>query len=137
MSDFAIQLTEDGADLALSKTDIELSGGLFNSVYLSLFTDGYWWGNALNDSESELDSDIPRILREEMLTQATANDVQVEAARVLNWLKSNGVASSVTIETEIVGTSRLNISVDIQRNTGSESMRFALNWDDQTVGVTA
>jgi len=136
MKDIYLKPTEAGPDLKLVNGLPQLTGGLDNMVYILLMT-GAWWGNTTVDTESQLTSDIPRIMREELLTNKARLNIISEATRVLEILLTLGIAETVTVEAEIPNRSTIYMSVKVDEpdREVTDNYIYALNWDEQKITI--
>lgn len=114
----------DGADLAGDD-------GLETAVLISLFTDAAatddemaragvqqrrgWWGDAWSDIPGDVMGSKLWLLRREKRTAATLARAQGYARDALMWLVEDGVADSVSVIAEAVGTDVLALQVQITR----------------------
>jgi phage gp46-like protein len=119
----------DGAEIEiLPNQDANLTGGLSNSAYLSLFTSPYW-GNGV--SENPLyDSQIPKSL-DQNLTNRARLSIQTSAKKSLAWMLIEGIAREVEAIAEIQSPIRLNLGVTIRKAQGIENLALGINWDQQ------
>lgn len=134
MSDLYLSPTDDGGDLVITNGKPEMTGGLDNAVYTSLFTRA-WWGNSVSTTSQQYDSDIPRIMDEETLNNTTRNAVIKEAERVLQWMVTDGIAERVEARAEIKDRSTLYLAVTIYEPFHDAGTTFAYqaNWENQEV----
>lgn len=112
----------------------QLTDGLDNAVYLSLFMPDYW-GNSISDDKYI--SDIPRILSEQNLTNQTRLDIIEAGKEALNWMIDQGIASEIEITAEIPDIGKLYVAVKIfePEHTDPLDFKYALNWDTQEIIV--
>lgn len=116
---------------------------LATAVLISLFTDRRandddtlpdastdrrgWWG--------DLDQAVPIgsrlwLLARSKLTPAVALQAKGYVSEALRWMIDDGAAAAVNIATAIVMPNRLNVTVTIQRATGTQqSMQFNWAWN--------
>lgn len=134
MSDIYLQSTSGIADMVIVNGLPQLTDGLDNAVYLSLFMPD-WWGNDSSDDDQKYDSEIPRIMAEQALTNQTRLDIIEEAKKSLQWLLDIGIASAIDARAEIPEIGRINLAVTITEPEQDDPSTFAysLNWDAQEI----
>lgn len=143
MSDARLGWTIDGGDLVLSGVDLDVDDGLVTAILVSLFSDARreedpalptaaqdlrgWWAE-----ESPGFGSLLWTLDREKLTPGTLERAREAASTALQWLIADGIAASVGVRTEVLGTGVLLISLEIVRGT---SRRWASLWH-ATEGVS-
>jgi phage gp46-like protein len=127
--DIALLPTLDGGDITLTdRRDIPMSISLFQSAYISVFSDDFW-GNSVLGLNQKLRSRLTQASRGN-LTPSIRNLVSRSIADSLEWMKRIGVAESIDVETEIASNIRLNIQITITKPSGEiEILPFGLYWD--------
>ncbi len=133
MSDIYLK-TQKIADMVIINGLPQLTDGLDNAVYLSLFMPDYW-GNDIADDDQKYDSEIPVIMAEQTLTNQTRLDIIEAAKNALNWMLDNGIASNIDVIAEIPEIGRLYLAVTITEPEQEDPSTFAysLNWDAQEI----
>lgn len=147
MSDIGLFIKQDGADLEFAGGDLVLDDGLETAVLISLFTDGRasfenlpnfneprrgWWGDSIADIDGDLiGSELWRFYRQK-ITSETANAIKKICLDALEWLRTDGVASSLEVETAIVGLYEIEIQIRITRPDAT-NQRFSFAWDGQAL----
>ena len=133
MSDVYLK-PEATADMVIINGLPQLTDGLDNAVYLSLFMVD-WWGNDISDDNQKYGSEIRRITAEQTLTNQTRLDIIEAAKNALAWLVETGVASNVDARAEIPEIGRLYLAVEITEPEHDDPSIFAysLNWDSQEI----
>jgi len=127
-----------GADINISNGDLSPDNGLATAVMISLFTDARapgpdalpegedslrgWWGDLDTFKTGSL---LWTMAREKVLpvTAAKAREYCIDA---LAWIKSQGIASEIQVEADIVRPFGLEIKIRIYRG---DSKRYAYLWD--------
>lgn len=141
--DLAIKVLENGAFDLNFDADLITTDSLFGSVALSLETNarenalgaesanlsptlGGWWADALDENGTlggHLFEAFPGKVTEGSL--ATARTLALQS---LEWLKEDGVASSVNCNAFFDGEN-LSLEIEISKPDGTaESFAFELNW---------
>ncbi len=134
MSDIYLEPTADGGEITVTAGKPEMTGGLDNAVYFSLFT-APWWGNAISTQAERYTSTIPEVMTRGALTNQTRLDV-IEAARnSLAWMIDEGIAERIEIKAEIPKTGTLYLAVRIYEPEATEDFAYALNWESQEVSL--
>ncbi len=133
MSDIYLK-TQGIADMVIINGVPQLTDGLDNAVYLSLFMPDYW-GNDISDDDQKYDSEIPRIMAEQTLTNQTRLDIIEAAKNALAWMLDIGIASAIDARAEIPEIGRVNLAVTITEPEQDDPSTFAysLNWDAQEI----
>ena len=133
MSDIYLK-PEAQADMVIINGLPQLTDGLDNAVYLSLFMPDYW-GNDITDDKYI--SEIPKIMTEQLLSNQTRLDIIDEAKNALNWMIEKGIASAIEITAEIPDVGKLYLAVKIFEPEFEDPFDFAyaLNWDAQEIIV--
>ncbi len=151
LSDAQLQALTTGADLGTDQipVGIELADddGLETAVIMSLFTDRRaadddalpfidadrrgWWGDSYPDVPNDRIGSRLWLLARSKQTQAVLNRAREYAQEALAWLVDDGVASSVTVDAEIVRTGVLGLSIAIQRPRAAVARyRFEKFWTE-------
>lgn len=131
MSDIYLK-PEATADMVIINGLPQLTEGLDNTVYLSLFMPDYW-GNSISDDK--YNSEVPQIMAEQSLTNQTRLDIIDAATEALNWMIEVGIASEIEITAEIPEIGKLYLAVKITQPELDDPLDFtyALNWDAQEI----
>ena len=134
MSDIYLKTTNGIADMVIVNGLPQLTDGLDNSVYLSLFMPA-WWGNDISDDDQKYESEIPVIMAEQSLTNQARLDIIEAAKKALDWMVEKGIATSRDARAEIPEVGRLNLAVTITEPEQDDPSVFAysLNWDAQEI----
>jgi phage gp46-like protein len=133
MADLKLTITGGTPDITIVNGKPETTDGLFNAVFLSLFTPPYW-GNAVSGQEERYSSTIPEIMSRP-LTATARLDVIAAAKDALSWMIDEGVADEIEVAAELQGSGRLNLAVTISEPSGDSTFAYALNWDAQEVEI--
>lgn len=132
-------------DIALAGPDLRINNDLETSVIVSLFSDapaqpgdavdsnytGGWWGNTfLGDTTFVLGSRL-WLLQRQKLTQAVANAAKQYGMEALQWMITEGIASSVVVQTQITPLFTLALGVAIYKPqvTPPEVYQWQNIWD--------
>ena len=134
MSDIYLKPTSSGEDIIVNAGQPQMTGGLDNAIYMSLFTADFW-GNDLADPDSVYDSGIPAIIGAGVLSNKTRLDIIAEAQRVTAWMVTAGIVESFEITAEIPTVGTLYLSVKSNEPQRTEEFKYGINWDTQKVTV--
>ena len=112
----------------------QLTDGLDNAVYLSLFMVD-WWGNDSSDNDQKYGSEIRRIIAEQTLTNQTRLDMIEAAKNSLTWMLDLGIATAIDARAEIpeVGKLYLAIRITEPEHDDPSTFSYSLNWDAQEI----
>ncbi len=152
MSDIALVMTEGDTipsfDFAIANGDIVLDEGLRSSVILSLFTDRLaeaddvlpdggtdrrgWWGDLPVSLGDERDNSGSRLwlLDRAKAFASTAMLAKHYIAEALQWMIDDGVAKTVSVETQWNAPGFLAIGLNISQadQSGRADSRYDLPW---------
>ena len=135
MSDIYLK-TQAITDMVIVNGVPQLTDGLDNAVYLSLFMPD-WWGNdiAAEKEDEQYQTEIPRIMAEQTLTNQTRLDIIEEAKKSTQWMLDLGIVSAIDIRAEIPEIGKLYLAVTITEPEQDDPSVFAysLNWDAQEI----
>lgn len=136
---------DQGGVWARAGADLASDDGLLTAVIISLFTDAPasaleaanaglsdrrgWWGDAYADEAGDVMGSKLWLLRREKRTAATLERARQYATEALAWLVSDGVAESVAVTAEAVGTDVLGLQVTVTRKREpTAKYRFERFW---------
>lgn len=145
MTDLALHETGNGGDIRLIGNDLEVTGAIFNQIYMALFggnpaasTTGTeleteqrsdWWGNGL------LTQDQPDIqqnsITEKTLTEVALNSsgrLQIEEAVKADLKFLNDIAE-ISVETRITDVDKIEITILAQEPDNVQEQAFIFIWD--------
>jgi len=136
LADVRLEISEDGADLALENGDLALEQGLASSALVSLFSDarapasvtlpeggsrrGFW-----GESAEEGFGSLLWLLDREKVTPTTIERMRAYAADSLQWLVDEGIADQVDVVAERGNTHQVNLLVQLRRG---EARRWERVW---------
>lgn len=135
MSDIYLKPTSSGQDINVSAGMPQMSGGLDNAVYMSLFTVDYWGNDSADDTSGKYDSTIPTIISEATLTNQARLNIIAEAERVTAWLVSDGIVDSITVSAEIPEVGWLYLAVQCDEPERTINFKYGVNWDTQKINL--
>lgn len=144
MSDLRTVWRDLGGDWLVAGPSLAEDDGLETAVVLSLFTDRVaaegdaaveptarrgWWGDAYPEvAGDQIGSRLWQLAREKQLPAVLAR-AELYAKEALQWLVDDGVASSVTVQAEVVRQGVLGLLVTITRSaTPVIRFRFESFW---------
>lgn len=110
-------------ELVIQNGKLLTSGGLFNLVYLLLFTPASWINDFLQHS---CDSKIPEMMRT-TLTNQIRLDVIAEANRVLSCLVPD-IADSIVSSATIPKSGWLYLAIEVRQP--DNILEYHLNWGE-------
>ena len=134
MSDIYLKPTPTGENIIVNAGQPQMSGGLDNAVYMSLFTADFW----ANDSaipDQVYDSGLPAIIGGGLLNNKIRLDLISEAIRVTNWLITAGIADSIDVTAEIPAVGTLYLAVQVNEPQRTTEFKYGINWDTQKITV--
>lgn len=131
MADIELKHTADGADYVLKGSDISVSSGIQNAVYLALFggdkSPEDWWGNSLVSQDLSLQFSSG--------TQSVLADIAVNGAgrlRVEQAVKSDlshlSNIADISVSVVVNSTNSIAINLTIKEPSGSD-VNLSYIWD--------
>jgi phage gp46-like protein len=133
--DVQIVHTADGGAITFRSGQPDMEQGLATAVYISLYTDLGWWGNAVAGDGEEVGSECEATERKPLVNR-TRQDYEEAARQALAWMVSAGVAKSVTAEAVISGINRADLAVRIEEPDGTvATLRYRVNWQGQRAAL--
>jgi len=142
--DLKLVETGNGGDIVFNGTDLVVTEGFGNMPYLGFcggnieestreYTTGEqrfdWWGNNLfyaNQSGLQFNSDFERLLNNISLTSSARTIIDQTLKSDLSFMSD---FSTVTIESSIVSTDRIELKIKIIEPTNIQSNEFVYIWD--------
>ena len=136
MSDIYLKTTTGIADMVIVNGLPQLTDGLDNTVYLSLFMPDYW-GNSVSEDDEKYDAEIPRIMSEQTLTNQTRLDIIEAGKNSLKWMIDKGIASAIDVRAEIpeIGTLFFAVTITEPEQEDPSTFAYGLNWDSQEITI--
>ena len=136
MSDIYLKTTTGIADMVIINGLPQLTDGLDNTVYLSLFMPDFW-GNSISEDDEKYDAEIPRIMSEQTLTNQTRLDIIEAGKNSLKWMIDKGIASAIDVRAEIpeIGTLYLAVTITEPEQDDPSTFAYGLNWDAQEITI--
>jgi phage gp46-like protein len=132
---------QSSGDWQVGNGDLVSGSDLDTAIYISLLTDRQarddddydgtdrkgWWGDT--DADYEIGSRI-WLLRRQRLSTTVAAKAVAYAKEALQWLIDDGVIASVSITTQIVYPSRLNMAITYQKpDLTSTTVQYYWVWE--------
>lgn len=145
MADLKLTETNDGGDLIVLGSDLEVINGFENMIYLALFggnieesTRKYnpteqrfdYWGNDLfaqNDSSIQFNSETERLLNN--IAISSSSRLLIESA-VKNDLAFMTDFGTLTVLVSLTAVDRIEISIKFQEPNSFSSNDFTYIWDN-------
>lgn len=119
--------TPDGGEVTIANGKLELSQGVEEAVYLSLFGGNeedsgredtehlQWWGNLTEqDPNRRYRSETNHLLRSLPATTGNLRLLEDAAERDLAWMLETGVATSVEVQLRMPAPKRLDFFIDLE-----------------------
>lgn len=128
-------------DLAIEANDIALGDSIKTAIVISLFSDARsdpsdgrdnprgWWGDSFtgNKTGSRL-----WLIKGDRMNALTIANAQTYAKRSLQWMITDGVASSVEVSAQRTGLDTLALRVVVTKpDNSSESYQFDILWQKE------
>lgn len=147
MSDLALIFDPDALDFDIALTavgDLQAETGLATAIYLSLFTDAParpgdvipdgstdgrgWWGDYTPRFDGDRIGSRLWLLERAKRTAENIRLVQDYGAEALQWLVTDGVASTVSVTAVARGSDAVKLTVVVTAPDGKNS-QFHYVWD--------
>jgi len=133
-------------DIRQVGADLEADDGLKTAVVISIFTDAHalpddelppgqtdrrgWWGDMLADIDADRIGSRRWLYMREKQTAETARNIREADEEALAWLVDDGIAASVTVETEWIGRGILGERILVAKPDGDVvDFRFNHLWE--------
>jgi len=147
MTDIALQSGSDlSIDIALSNGDLVADNGLRTAIILSLLTDRRaepddsipdgsndrrgWWADALAANEGDRFGSRLWLLAREKDLPAVRRRAETYATEALEWLRTDGIASSIEVEADTASREVLALRIRVIRSNGQViEERFNNLWE--------
>lgn len=145
MADLLLYESGSGGEANKLSNDLELTGGIFNQVYLALFggNPGFitsnltpeseqnfdWWGNNLffnNDPDSQFNSNTEHILN---TTSLTSRSREIIKGFVLKDLQFLTTLAEVNAEVFIIDNDKVRIDIKLKEPNNTQEKQFQFIWD--------
>ena len=132
--------TPDDGDILVEGGIVAMSSGLETAAYVSLFggnedDDGRpdnratWWGNlGETDPARQYRSETQNLLQAIPATSGNLRRVEDAARRDLNWMITEGAASSIAVVASIPALNRVRFDILIAAEGEEASFAFIENW---------
>lgn len=132
--------TLDGGEISSVNGQFEMSSGLGNAAYLSLFGGNeddaggddtrlqYWANFAETEPEKRYRSETQFLLRSIPATSANLLKIEKAAERDLAWFVEVDAATAVDVIATIPALNKILITVSIVANGDAETFPFLENW---------
>jgi phage gp46-like protein len=121
-------------DINISNGQPEMTTGLENASFLSIFSND-WWGNAVTDDDDEkFDSEFELVLSKN-LSNFTRLEAQDRALDALKWMETSGIVKKINIEAKILSLNNLSILINFEQPDSSSSTIFGINWNEMRVRI--
>ena len=143
--DLVLHETGSGGDLQLKGNDLDVSGSIFNQIYMALFggnpsasTTGEelvteqrqdWWANSLvyqDLPEIQQNSRLEQVLNEVALNSSGRLQIEEAAKNDLKVLKD---VAEISVETRITDIDRIEIIIFAKEPDNIQKQAFIFIWD--------
>lgn len=144
MTDVLLFQTNDNGEIEIEDGLVALTPGLDTAAYLSLFGGNWkddgsqnnrqtWWGN-LGETEpaKRYRSETQYLLGTIPATSRNLRRIEDAAARDLQWLLDESIASSLTVSASLIGLNRVKIEVIIRAEGDESQFNYTENWRAST-----
>lgn len=144
MTDVLLYQTNDNGEIEIESGLVTLTPGLDTAAYLSLFGGNWkddgsqnnretWWGN-LNETEpaKRYRSETQYLLGTLPATSRNLRRIEDAAARDLQWLLDEAIASSLTVSASLIGLNCVKIEVIIRAEGDESQFNYTENWRAST-----
>lgn len=144
MTDVLLFQTNDNGEIEIEDGLVTLTPGLDTAAYLSLFGGNWkddgsqnnrqtWWGN-LGETEpaQRYRSETQYLLGTIPATSRNLRRIEDAAARDLQWLLDESIASSLTVSASLIGLNRVKIEVIIRAEGDESQFNYTENWRAST-----
>jgi len=144
MTDLTLFETGSGGDISLKGNDFDLTGGIFNQIYMALFGGnpdasttgeelatelrGDWWGNALlspGEPDLQMNSTLEKTLRSVAISSSGIRQIEDAAKADLAFL-SDG--AEISVEVTVPTVDKIEIRILAQEPGNLESQGFIFIW---------
>lgn len=145
MTDISLTIIDNCFDIVTDDTDLLSDDGLETAVAISLFTDARvndeqlpyletnkrgWWGDLFSiEDQDKIGSRIWTLDRSKV-TNETLNRMNEFCLESLEWMKEDGIADEIGIDSIYNEEKHLITSISINRPDGLTE-RFSVLWDKQ------
>jgi phage gp46-like protein len=125
--DVLIKNIEGEFDIVYENGQPLMADGFESAIILAIFGDRNTWQNSLAETEEEkYISTFPEVVDRAMVNEKTKNDGTEALKAALNFLKSSGAASNVSVRGEIYSVFAIAWEIIIEAPTGG---RYLVNWE--------
>ncbi len=129
-------MTVDGTEIEIHGGQPVMDAGLENAALISLFTDPGWFGNQFLDKEYQLGDSTFGEITSGAITKTTFVTAEKEAARALQWMVDDGVASEIRATLTNRAGNGIDAEVVIVRPSGTHEQialrKYGANWIRQS-----
>lgn len=141
---------EDRLDLKVEKNDLTIDDSLKTAVLLSVFTDKRaksielppgqswrrgWWADLVSEIQGDQHGSKLWLIEREKQTPEVAERAKEYIEEALQWMIEDGVASSISVSTDISVRGILGIGIEIVRPSGDRStFKFDYVWQSIVAG---
>lgn len=129
--DLKVYQTNDGGEITVTFGEPEMEGGLFTSVFISLFesdNSDHWMNEYLPEAE-KIEGRFYEFIKGVSKKPSNMNKAIEYANQDLAWMIKNNIADEINIDIESTDVKRITMKVEIIKNKLIiiES-KFDVNW---------
>lgn len=144
MTDVLLFQTNDNGEMEIEGGLVTLTPGLDTAAYLSLFGGNWkddgsqnnrqtWWGNLGEiGTTGQYRSETQYLLGTVPAIPRNLRRIEDAAARDLQWLLDESIASSLTVSASLIGQNRVKIGVVIRAEGDESQFSYTENWRAST-----
>lgn len=103
-------------------------GAIETSVLISLLSDADWWGGSVG-------SGLVLLIENGKLDASTVGQIESEARNALQWMITDGVASSVSVVASKMQSDTLLLECIVTRATNNEPAIVKIVWEAYSNGT--
>lgn len=121
-------------DISITLGQPEMTGGLENAAFLSVFCSP-WWGNEISSDDEKLESEFDTIIRKTLTNQVRLDAEQV-VKNSLDWMESGGLVKKINISSSIPAVGNLGIFLSFEEPDATSDTIYRINWDSMGVKIS-
>lgn len=150
MTDIALKADAAGYsfDISYNESGFITDEGLQTAVIISLFTDrrlpagsvhpegsgdprGYW--GDVGDADGYEWGSLLWTLYRQVITNEVITSCREFCYQSLEWMITDGIAESITVNAERAGTYQISIEIEIVRQSKQDAVKYSYLWDGQAL----
>lgn len=128
--DVKLSLCPDECGIQYENGNPIMTGGVDNTILVSLHTKRGWWGNLTRSKESEKYGSDYEDVNDNIITTGTLQRKQDKAINALKWMIDEGISEENTAECTNPQADRIDATIGVKIPiNGAE--QYEVNWDRQ------